>query len=273
MENEIIKWGDSVESAVALALEEMQLTRDDVEIEVLEQPSRGFLGLVGAKLAQVKVIRKVPVVKPEPEKAKEVKKPAVQSKPAKKPAHQGNKNSKPKKERKERNRHREEEHSEPALPAVDMSSLSDVPEDSAGLVFIRNLIKEMGIDVGVTGKTDGEDFYFFIEGKDAGTIIGKRGATLDAIQYLVSLKVNKGESEYIRVVVDAENYRAKREKALERLAKRQAERVIRTKRSYKFEPMNPYERKVIHATLQKDGRVFTRSEGQDPGRRVIIELK
>ncbi|MBF1173560.1 MAG: hypothetical protein HXL92_06270, partial [[Eubacterium] sulci] len=88
-----------------------------------------------------------------------------------------------------------------------------------------------------------------------------------------SLVVNKGNGEYIRVVVDAENYRAKREKALEKLAKRLAEKVVRSRRPFKLEPMNPYERKIIHATLQKDPRVTTKSEGQDPYRRIHIELK
>ena len=131
----------------------------------------------------------------------------------------------------------------------------------------------MDIDVTAVGKTDGKDVYMFIDGKDSGTIIGKRGATLDAIQYLTSLVVNKAGGEYVRVVVDAENYRAKREKTLEKLAMRMADKVARSRRSFKLEPMNPYERKVIHATLQKDGRVVTRSEGQDPLRRVVIDVK
>ena len=118
-----------------------------------------------------------------------------------------------------------------------------------------------------------ETLYIDIQGKDSGTVIGKRGQTLDAIQYLTSLVVNKEQSGYTRVVIDAENYRAKREKTLELLAIRLAKKVGKTKRSIKLEPMNPYERKVIHATLQNHPYVTTRSEGQDPYRRVIIELK
>ena len=104
-------------------------------------------------------------------------------------------------------------------------------------------------------------------------MIGKRGQTLDAIQYLTSLVVNKEKEKYTKVVVDAENYRAKREKTLEALAYRLANKVWKSKRSVKLEPMNPYERKVIHATLQNHPHVTTRSEGEDPYRRVIIELK
>ncbi|MBQ3123142.1 MAG: KH domain-containing protein, partial [Firmicutes bacterium] len=116
--------------------------------------------------------------------------------------------------------------------------------------------------------------YIDIDGKDAGTIIGKRGQTLDAVQYLTSLVANKEEGKkYTRVVVDAENYRAKRERTLEQLAYRLADKVTRTRKSIKLEPMNPYERKVIHATLQSNPHVTTRSEGEEPYRRVIIELK
>ena len=115
--------------------------------------------------------------------------------------------------------------------------------------------------------------FINVQGKDSGTIIGKRGQTLDAIQYLTSLVVNKDQDKYVRVVIDAENYRAKREKTLEALALRLANKVVKTRRSVKLEPMNPYERKVIHATLHDHPKVTTRSEGQDPYRRVIIELK
>ena len=131
----------------------------------------------------------------------------------------------------------------------------------------------MGLEVDIAAKEGKKSLYIDINGKDSGTIIGKRGQTLDAIQYLTSLVVNKENEDYTRVVVDAENYRAKREKTLEQLAIRLAGKVARTKRSVRLEPMNPYERKVIHATLQNHPQVMTRSEGQDPYRRVIIELK
>ena len=285
----IERWGNDVETAVNLALEALKVGRDEVDVEVLEEPSRGFFG-IGAKLARVKV-------------SKKIKEEALQEqeKPAKKPQRgpirkeevteeeknsysniakenkregkdlKGGRNKGPKKKEEKKN-YDELLPEEPVMPSVDMESLQPL-EEHTGLSFLKNVAQEMGLEIDITGKTDGKDLFFFIEGKDSGTIIGKRGATLDAIQYLTSLVVNKGGEEYIRVVVDAENYRAKREKSLEKLAMRLADKVARSKRSYKLEPMNPYERKVIHATLQKDSRIVTRSEGQDPSRRVIIEPK
>ncbi|MBF1138043.1 MAG: protein jag [[Eubacterium] sulci] len=282
------KWGTDVDTAVELALQELNASKEEVDIEVLEQPSRGFFG-IGSKLALVRVSLKdkEEELKKEDDKqefAEEVQEIStedanVDSEKAsednaearhKSPSH---KKKKKKSMRNDRPRDDENQTSEPVIPEIDMSSLNDLEEDNAAFVFLKGLVEEMGIELDVVGKTDGTDLFFLLEGKDSGTVIGKRGATLDAIQYLTSLVVNKGNGEYIRVVVDAENYRAKREKALEKLAKRLAEKVVRSRRPFKLEPMNPYERKIIHATLQKDPRVTTKSEGQDPYRRIHIELK
>lgn len=281
------KWGTDVDTAVELALQELNASKEEVDIEVLEQPSRGFFG-IGSKLALVRVSLKdkEEELKKEDDKqefAEEVQEIStedanVDSEKAsednaearhKSPSHKKKKKSM----RNDRPRDDENQTSEPVIPEIDMSSLNDLEEDNAAFVFLKGLVEEMGIELDVVGKTDGTDLFFLLEGKDSGTVIGKRGATLDAIQYLTSLVVNKGNGEYIRVVVDAENYRAKREKALEKLAKRLAEKVVRSRRPFKLEPMNPYERKIIHATLQKDPRVTTKSEGQDPYRRIHIELK
>jgi spoIIIJ-associated protein len=113
--------------------------------------------------------------------------------------------------------------------------------------------------------------YVEIDGEDSKTIIGKRGQTLDAIQYLTNLVSNKDKEEYRRVVIDVEGYRNRREKTLEQLAAKLARKALRSGRSVRLEPMNPYERKVIHATLQKVEGLTTRSEGEEPFRRVIIE--
>lgn len=293
--NAVERWGDDVETAVKFALEELKANIEEVEVEVLEEPTKGFFG-IGAKLAKVRVTRKAAKEEPKEEKIKEkthvgpIRKEEVTEEELKfdnggrgkrEPSEKsGNRNRNRNKSRKpsqdsERKEEKEQEiltSQEPVMPTPDPETLTDL-ESHEGLEFLKKLINEMGLEVEVTGKTDGKDLYFYMEGKDSGTIIGKRGATLDAIQYLTSLVVNKEGSDYIRVVVDAENYRAKREKSLEKLAMRLADKVVKTKRSYKLEPMNPYERKVIHATLQKDSRIFTRSEGQDPARRVIIELK
>ena len=131
----------------------------------------------------------------------------------------------------------------------------------------------MGLDLTMKAKANDTNVYIELEGPDCGTIIGRRGQTLDALQYLTSLVVNKEHEDYIKVVIDAEDYRARREKTLEQLADKMARKAIKAHRSLKLDPMNPYERKVIHATLQSNPRVTTRSEGQDPYRRVVIEPK
>ena len=139
--------------------------------------------------------------------------------------------------------------------------------------FLKDIAEKMGIDLSFSVKEGNDIVFVEITGKDTGTIIGKRGATLDAVQCLASYVVNKDQNKYIRVILDAENYRSKREKTLVNLANRLAGKVERTRRSVTLEPMNPYERKVIHCTLQNHPRVKTRSEGKDPYRKVIIELK
>ena len=139
--------------------------------------------------------------------------------------------------------------------------------------FLRDIAEQMGLDLDFVVKAGEEIVFVEITGKDTGTIIGKRGSTLDAVQCLASYVVNKEAGKYIRVVLDAENYRSKREKTLINLANRLAGKVERTGRPTTLEPMNPYERKVIHCTLQAHPGVITRSEGKDPYRKVVIESK
>lgn len=276
------KWGTDVDTAVELALQELNASKEEVDIEVLEQPSRGFFG-IGSKLALVRVSLNDKEEENKQELAEEIQEISTEDanidgkkvSEKKVEAKQKSPSQKKKKKSMKNDRHRDDENqiSEPVIPEIDMTSLNDLEEDNVAFVFLKGLVEEMGIELDIVGKTDGTDLFFLLEGKDSGTVIGKRGATLDAIQYLTSLVVNKGNGEYIRVVVDAENYRAKREKSLEKLAKRLAEKVVRSRRPFKLEPMNPYERKIIHATLQKDPRVTTKSEGHDPYRRIHIELK
>lgn len=267
------KWGTDVETAVNLALAELKLTRDEVDVTVLEEPSRGFFG-IGSKLALVRVEKKKieePAAAPEPEVTEtEEAEPFIENKEikevkkeAKKNKHEGRKSAKPQKKEKPERKSSVEREAGELFPV----------EEHIALDFLKEVTEQMGLNIEIAARANEENVFINIQGKDSGTIIGKRGQTLDAIQYLTSLVVNKDQDKYIRVVVDAENYRAKREKTLEKLANRLAEKVVRTKRSVRLEPMNPYERKVIHATLQHNSRVTTRSEGQDPYRRVIIELK
>ena len=146
------------------------------------------------------------------------------------------------------------------------------PEKIA-LAFVEDITAKMGLELKIDSSEQDGIIYIDIEGKDSGTVIGKRGQTLDSLQYLTNLAVNKNTDKYVKVVINAENYREKRESTLEQLAIRLAGKVSKTKRAVRLEPMNPYERKVIHTTLQDDVRVNTRSEGDEPYRRVVIEVR
>ena len=199
------KYGRTVEEAVELAAADLNLSVDDVEYEVLEEPTKGFLGL-GAKSAKVRVTAKK-------------------------------------------------------------------TSENKALEFTKEVIEKMGLTLNVVSRQSDNIIYIDIDGKDSGTVIGKRGQTLDSLQYLVNLVVNKDTDKYVKVVVNAEYYREKRETTLEQLAIRLAGKVSKTKRSVRLEPMNPYERKIIHTTLQDDVRVSTRSEGEEPFRRVVIDVR
>jgi spoIIIJ-associated protein len=162
-------------------------------------------------------------------------------------------------------------------PEVTMIPAEELTEDSpAGIAhaFLMELTKLMGVDVTIDMGTDAEgNVYGYINGDTLGVLIGRRGETLDAVQYLTSLKVNRGREGYIRVTLDTENYRAKREDTLIRLANRMANRALRTGRKVSLEPMNPYERRIIHFALQQNEGVTTHSEGDEPNRHVVITHK
>lgn len=140
--------------------------------------------------------------------------------------------------------------------------------------FLRDVLNKMSVMAEIKVKEDEDTLYINLTGPKMGTIIGYRGETLDSLQYLTSLVVNKGhENPYKRVVLDTENYRSKREETLKRLAGKTAYKVKKYKKAIKLEPMNPYERRIIHAALQDDNCIATHSEGEEPFRRIIIELK
>ena len=276
------KWGTSIEEAVRLALDDLKLDENQVEVTVLEQPSKGFFG-IGSKLAKVRVEKKKET---KAEKAEEKYNAQIQQEiekfenkdkkeePAEKkePSEAAERPQQAKAQKKV-----QEEEPERELPDINeilkLNVEMEPVTDHAAISFIKEMTEKMGLDLAVSAKTGENMVYVSIDGKDAGTVIGKRGQTLDAIQYLTSLVVNKDEEKYVRVVVDAENYRTKRGRTLEQLAEKLAKKVVRNRRSVRLEPMNPYERKVIHATLQGHPKVTTRSIGDEPRRRVIIELK
>lgn len=282
------KWGVDVEEAVKLALMDLKCSRDEVEVTVLEQPSKGFFG-IGSKLAKVRVEKKkteekeaaddiydeaaINAVKSVSESAAEQKpKEKFKDKPHTKDNNKRNRKNKNRNEKKSGEHKRDLAESSLNIEVVDKSKLQDVEEHEA-LDFLKDITEKMGLNLGFSVKAGDDVVYIEMDGKDSGTIIGKRGQTLDSIQYLTSLVINKDRDKYIKVVIDAENYRAKRQKTLEQLANRLAAKVVKTKKYVRLEPMNPYERKIIHATLQQNPDVSTRSEGEEPYRRVVIELK
>ena len=287
------KWGVDVETAVGLALKDLKLERDEVEVEVLEESSSGFLG-IGSKLARVRVTAKE-------DKGNNVKEKATfddidailaglpENSSSKLPDEVRAEYDKYEAEEREDARAREKAHAKSRKNSkssknkkydlsVEDSMLYEVKkldpvQGHPVEAFLRDIADKMGIDLDFSVKAGEELVFVEITGKDTGTIIGKRGSTLDAVQCLASYVVNKDSDKYIRVILDAENYRAKREKTLVNLANRLAGKVERSGRPTTLEPMNPYERKVIHCTLQNHPNVKTRSEGKDPYRKVIIETK
>lgn len=291
------KWGDSIDSAVDLALADLKLTREQVTVTVLEQPSKGFFG-IGSRLAKVRV-EEIEPPKPEKPAKPEVKENTEKpERPAKQQEKQVKKedgleiviekcgvDEEPRKSSRHRNKKRGRKPEKKVREAAvedeylfeEVKVLGERPEDlveqeeHVAKTFLQDVAKEMGLKVNVKVSSNKDNVYVDIDGEDSGTIIGKRGSTLDALQYLTSLVVNKEQNNYIRVVIDAENYREKREKTLEKLAFRLADKALRSGRSVRLEPMNPYERKVIHTALQQRKGVTTRSEGEEPYRRVIIE--
>ena len=284
------KWGVDVETAVDLALKELKISRDEAEIEVLEESSNGFLG-IGSKLARVRVTAR----EAEPQTREKatfddidailagLPENSAQTLPDEVRAEYDKFEAEEREDAKARERARSKEKGRSRSKKKYSLSLEDTmlyevkkldpAKDHPLEKFLRDIADQMGIDLDFSVKASDELVFVEITGKDTGTIIGKRGATLDAVQCLASYVVNKDSDKYIRVILDAENYRAKREKTLVNLANRLAGKVERTGRPTTLEPMNPYERKVIHCTLQNHPSVKTRSEGKDPYRKVIIESK
>ena len=208
-------------------------------------------------------------VKKQPEKTVEKKeeKP-VEKKPERKPENQPQS-----KAEKEVEVKKEEPQAKPAVTREKLPINKEAAEKDAK-EFLEKMFAAMDSEVCIKTSFDKDDnLNIELSGKDMGVLIGKRGQTLDSIQYLTSLVVNKGNAGYVRVKVDTENYRARRKETLENLAKNIAFKVKRTKKPVFLEPMNPYERRVIHSALQNDPLVSTHSEGEEPYRKVVVTLK
>jgi len=265
----------TVQDAITEACTHFIVTSSSLEYEVVEEGSSGFLG-IGSKPAVIKAR----VKSSDLDEAKSVfnKETKEEKKEAKKENKEIKKEVKEnKKEEKKAEKALAEEKKEPAKaePKKREINVNAAEVEKKAVDFLKDVLSKMEIENDVKAKYDAEENCLNIEiaGEDMGVLIGKRGQTLDSLQYLVSLVVNKGTKEYIRVKVDTENYRERRNKTLENLAKNMAFKVKRTRRSVMLEPMNPYERRVIHSALQNDSYVTTHSEGEEPYRKVVITLK
>jgi len=307
------------DEAVEMGLQELGVSIADVEVQVIEEGSKGLFGLFGSRpvkirmtlkeaeddplanlledksekkaeaKAEKKAEKKTEKTEKKAEKAekKEEKKP--EPRPEKKPEPRAaEKKPEPRAAEKKAAAAEEKQAEKPVSrpkqeirpmekPEVTMIAAEALEAESpAGVAhaFLTELTKLMGVDVTIDMGTDAEgNVYGYINGDTLGVLIGRRGETLDAVQYLTSLKVNKGKESYTRVTLDTENYRAKREDTLIRLANRMANRALRTGRKVSLEPMNPYERRIIHYALQQTEGVDTHSEGEEPNRHVVITQK
>lgn len=265
----------TMQEAITLGLEKLGVSLGDVTIDILEEGSKGLFGLIGSKAARVRLtvkdeddagellsaLKGTPAAAPKDgvkQKAEKVKQQLKDKKSEKKPE----KKPEPKPEKK-------------AQPKPERTTAPiDGEAENKAMEFLTQVTKLMGVDVSITMKRDEEgNIRVDMQGDTLGILIGRRGETLDALQYLTSLFINKGQEGYTRITLDTENYRAKREEALTRLANRMANRAVKTGRKVVLEPMNPYERRILHSALQQNDAVTTHSEGEEPNRHVVITLK
>lgn len=203
---EVTATGKTIDSAIETALSQLGVSRDDVEIEIIENPAKGVLGIFGQKDAKILV------------KVKE-------------------------------------------SPEITMAE------------FVETILTKMGIEAKVAAAIDGSRITLDVSGPDMGIVIGRRGETLDALQQIAQLYVNRIYEEYYKICIDTENYRAKREEALIILAKGLAKKVLKTRKEVALEPMKAYERRIIHTTLQDYNRISTHSIGEEPNRRLVVSYR
>lgn len=312
--------GKTVEEAVSEGLKKLGLSIGEVQVDILEEGSKGLFGLFGSKTARVrltvkeeerretvfadslssydaerrapkkaekpaepaKAVPQAPREVPQAPKAERAPKPDKPQRPARlnadsaKQAPKAERGPKPERIEKPARAPKAEKPllsrmpSEPAVPAEQRDPQSDEGKVQA---FLQELTRLMGLEISVHVHTDEEgNIRVSMQGDTLGILIGRRGETLDALQYLTSLHINRGRQEYTRVTLDSEGYRAKREDALVRLANRMANRAQRTGRKVSLEPMNPYERRILHSALQGHEGISTHSEGEEPNRHVVITV-
>ena len=292
MEKTLTATGKTIDLAVEAALAQLGLGRDDVSVQVLQQAKAGFLGF-GAQPAKVQVTYEVPDPVVVPEKPKSALGSASRSKPKvnnpapapeKKPEPQKpaapkaekkaeTPKAEPKKEQPRAERKPRQE--KPAAPKAEPKVYAPAAEGSVEEKiekFLKGLLEQMGSQaVPHCVKADDNTYKVELVGEDLGYLIGRRGDTLDAIQHLCNYSVGRNVEGHIRINVDAEDYRAKREDSLCKYARKKAQQVLKARRRTTLEPMNAYERHVIHAALQDMENITTHSTGTEPNRRVVIE--
>ena len=300
MERTYIATGKTIDLAIQAALEALSMDRDSVSVEVLENAKSGFLG-IGASPAKVKVTYEVPdetnkasaalssasrskpkKEKPQAPAAKVVDLPKAEKPRVTAPLHvaEAPKAEKPRRDRREKNRAKDEPRA-PKQEKPRQEKPKAEPKEYAPAApgsmeerieqFSQGLLGHMGSDaVPHCVKTDEDSYLVELVGDNLGMLIGRRGETLDAIQHLTNYTINRDASKRSRINVDAESYRAKREESLRRHARKVAGKVVRYRRNITLEPMNAYERHVIHATLQDTDDISTFSTGTEPNRRVVV---
>ena len=288
MEKTIVTTGKTIDLAIETALTQLGLTRDDISVQVLAQAKSGFLG-IGASPAKVQVTYEAPDPKPTTPRsalgAASRSKPMAAKKPAAaKPAAPVSKAEAPKANvaPAPEKAHREKPKAEPKKPAAPKANVAPkvyAPAEPGSVeekieVFLKGLLEHMNSQaVPHAWKEDDSTYCVDLTGDDLGYLIGRRGDTLDALQHLANYTINRNVEGHIRINVDAEAYRKKREDSLRRYAQKKAQQVLKAHRRTTLEPMNAYERHVIHATLQDMDRITTYSVGSEPNRRVVIEYE
>lgn len=278
MEKKMITTGKTIELAIEAALQQLGLDRDSVSVQVLSQAKPGFLGF-GATPARVEVTYEAP--DPAPEAPKSALTSASRSKP--KPTYIAPKKEEPQAEAPAPKAAKPAPKAEKPAPKAEKPAPQPkvektyTPAEPGSMeekieVFLKGLLEHMGsAAVPHATKTDDDTYSVDLVGEDLGFLIGRRGDTLDAIQHLANYAINHGISGHIRINVDAEEYRQKREESLRRYAQKKAQQVLKAHRRTTLEPMNAYERHLIHAALQDMDRITTYSVGTEPNRRVVIE--
>ena len=270
----------TVEDAITEASIQLGITSDKLEYEVIEKGSAGFLG-IGMKQAVIEARRKVDE-KQETEIVEEVKKEIQQVAAEEVKAEEKiveevkaeiEHDEKPKQTTEKVEKKEEIKNDAPVKREVELAEVTDETKEAVS-TFLKDTLKAMGMEVEIALDID-EDGSLSVNmsGPNMGILIGKRGQTLDSLQYLANRVANKHQSGYVRVKLDTENYRARREETLKHLAKNIAHKVKRNRRPVALEPMNPYERRIIHSALQNDPYVTTHSEGEEPYRKVVVTLK